>query len=1138
MVSEDDFEFTRSIIDIFNLVFVFLFYLLLLSCYIRKNNTNRSRKNDWITVSVASCCVLTSVSYLIAGLWDATAKTPKLNWWAFVVRPLVWATLAVSLLVERFTPVKILATVWWAFGFLSISFVNIENLSKSLTLLNLVWLEWAASFLLLLCALRNSKHFITRYTHSQTLSEPLLANETPDANTSQLKEPSFLSKLTFSWVNPLLGVGYRKPLVLEDIPCLAPIDEAAVAHEKFTKAWDSLQTEKTLNSANMVPKALAKVFFKEMVFSGLCILLRNIMVVVSPLLLYAFVDYANLEVKDLHHGLLLVGCLIIVKVVESLTNRQFYFNARRTGMRMRSALMVKVYEKQLKLSNLGKSRHSTGEVVNYIAIDAYRMGEFPMWFHLGWSCSLQLFLSIAVLFSVVGLGVLPGLVPLIVCALLNFPFAKAMQKSQLNFMVAQDKRLRSTSEILNNMKVIKLQSWEEKFKKIVESFRETEVHWLRETQLKRAYGTVLYWMSPTLVSSVVFFGCVLLKSAPLDAATIFTILAALRTMSEPVRFLPEALSALIQVKVSFDRINSFLVDDELQDTRMERNHEPENSHACIKIQDGDFSWDPESPVPTLRNINLEVTYGQKVAICGSVGAGKSSMLYSILGEISKTSGTVGVFGSIAYVSQTSWIQSGTIQDNILYGKPMDRTKYEKAIKACALDKDIEAFTHGDLTEIGQRGLNMSGGQKQRIQLARAVYNDADIYLLDDPFSAVDAHTAATLFNDCVMNCLEGKTVILVTHQVEFLSSVDNILVMQDGQIKQSGNYEKILTAGTAFEELVNAHKEAITGLNSSPSENKTINMHQNFEEVNNNNYLKKQISEGQLIKGPPGVQLTEEEEKEIGNVGWKPFLDYVVISEGSWFLFLSVFTVTSFVALQAAASYWLAYGIQIPKVTTIMLICVYTLLSSISTVFVFLRSFFAALLGLKASKLFFNKFTDSIFSAPMVFFDSTPVGRILTRASSDLSVIDFDIPFSFAYVAASGIELLAMICIMASVTWQVLIVAIFGLAATKYAQGYYQPNARELMRINGTTKAPVMNFASETSLGVATIRAFKMQERFFKEYLKLVDTDATTFFFSNASLEWLVLRTEAFSNLTLFTASFLLVFIPNGFVPPGMLVIS
>ncbi|KAK1436884.1 hypothetical protein QVD17_02668 [Tagetes erecta] len=1133
MVSDGDFEFTRrSIIDIVNLVFVLLFYMLLLLGYIRRNNTNRSRKNDWITVSVALCCFLTPVSYLIACLWDATAKTPKLNWWVFIVRAFVWVTLTVSLLIERFASVKILATVWWVFFFLSISFVTVENLSKSLTILDLVLVEWAASFLLLLCALRNFKKLITRYTQSQTLSEPLLFNETLDANTSQPEEPSFLSKLTFSWVNPLLAVGYRKPLALEDIPCLASVDQAAIAHEKFTKAWDSLHTEKNLNNANMVLKALAKVYFKEMVFSGLCILVRNILVVVSPLLLYAFVDYNNREVKDLHHGLLLVGCLIVVKVIESLSNRQFFFNAKRTGMRMRSALMVKVYEKQLKLSNLGKKRHSTGEVVNYIAIDAYRMGDFAMWFHFGWSYVIQLFLSIGILFSIVGLGVLPGLFPLFVCGLLNVPFAKAMQKCQLQFMAAQDKRLRSTSEILNNMKVIKLQSWEEKFKKITESFRETEVHWLRESQFKRVFGTVLYWMSPTLVSSFVFFGCVLLKTAPLDAATIFTILASLRTMSEPVRMLPDALSALIQVKVSFDRINSFLVDDELKDTRMETNQEREISDACIKIQDGNFSWDPESPIPTLTSINLEVKHGQKVAVCGSVGAGKSSILYSILGEMSKTSGTVSVYGSIAYVSQTSWIQSGTIQDNILYGKPMDRTKYEKAIKACALDKDIEAFSHGDLTEIGQRGLNMSGGQKQRIQLARAVYNDADIYLLDDPFSAVDAHTAATLFNDCVMTCLEGKTVILVTHQVEFLSSVDDILVMQNGQITQSGNYEKILMAGTAFELLVNAHKEAIAGLNPSPSENKTTNMHQSLVE-NDNTYLKKEKSEGQLVKGTQGVQLTEDEEKETGNVGWKPFVDYVVVSEGSWFLSLSVLSQTGFVALQAAASYWLAFGIQIPKVTSIMLICGYTLLSTVSTLFVFFRSFFSALLGLKASKLFFSKFTDSIFSAPMVFFDSTPVGRILTRASSDLSVIDFDIPFSLSYVIGAGVELLAMILIMASVTWQVLIVAIFSLVATNYAQGYYLPNARELMRINGTTKAPVMNYASETSLGVATIRAFKMQDRFFKEYLKLVDTDASTFFFSNATLEWLILRIETLSNLTLFTASFLLVLIPNGFVPSG-----
>nr|XP_043635509.1 ABC transporter C family member 8-like isoform X2 [Erigeron canadensis] len=1121
-----------SIVDIFHLGFVFLFYLLLLLSFFRKNNAERCRRRSYsISLSVAFCCFLTSISYLIAGLWEATDKSPQLNWWVFIVRALVWVSLMVSLLIERFISVKILASVWWLFCFGSISIVNIKSIVEKHSIKILGLVEWAASFFLIICALKNLKHFIACYRQSHTLFEPLLINETQDCNTSQLEEPSFLSKLTFSWVNQLLSLGYRKPLVLGDIPSLAPVDQAAIAHEKFTKAWDSLQTGKTSNNTNIVPKALAKVYFKEMLLSGLCVFLRTISVIISPLLLYAFVDYSNRKTKDLHQGLLLVGCLIVVKIMESLSHRQFFFNARRTGMRMRSALMVAVYEKQLKLSSLGKKRHSTGEVVNYIAVDAYRMGDFPMWFHVGWSSFVQLFLAIGVLFSIVGLGVLPGLVPLIICALLNIPFAKSMQKCQLEFMVAQDKRLRSTSEILNSMKVIKLQSWEEKFQKLVESCRDIEFHWLCESQFKRAFGTVLYWMSPTLISSFVFFGCVLLKSAPLDAATIFSILASLRSMAEPVRVLPDALSALIQVKVSFDRIYSFLVDDELKDHRMIRNQELKTSNAHITIQDGNFAWDPDSPTPTLKNVNLEVKCGQKVAVCGSVGAGKSSMLYALLGEISKTSGTVDIFGSIAYVSQTSWIQSGTVQDNILYGKPMDRTKYEMAIKACALDKDIETFNHGDLTEIGQRGLNMSGGQKQRIQLARALYNDADIYLLDDPFSAVDAHTAATLFNDCVMSCLESKTVILVTHQVEFLSSVDNILVMQDGQVTQSGSYKDLLMAGTAFEQLVNAHKDAITGLEP------TGNLDESKEDTDKSN-LSKANSDGQLLKGLPGVQLTEEEEKELGNVGWKPFFDYVVISQGIWFLSSCVLSQSGFVALQAAASYWLAFGIQIPQITTIKLIFVYTFLSTMSTLFVFGRSFFATLMGLRASKSFFNKFTNSIFRAPMVFFDSTPVGRILTRASSDLSVIDFDIPFSFAYVCGSGIELLAMICIMASVTWQVLIVAIFGMVASKYVQGYYQPTARELMRINGTTKAPVMNYASETSLGVSTIRAFKMQDRFFKGYLRLVDIDASTLLFSNATLEWLVMRIEAFSNLTLFTASFLLVLLPTGFVPSGLVGLS
>ncbi|BAT98412.1 hypothetical protein VIGAN_09206500 [Vigna angularis var. angularis] len=461
---------------------------------------------------------------------------------------------------------------------------------------------------------------------------------------------------------------------------------------------------------------------------------------------------------------------------------------------------------------------------------------------------------------------------------------------------------------------------------------------------------------------------------------------------------------------------------------------------------------------------------------------------------------------------------------------MEKTRYENAIRVCALDKDINDFSHGDLTEIGQRGINMSGGQKQRIQLARAVYNDADIYLLDDPFSAVDAHTAAILFKDCVMTALREKTVILVTHQVEFLSEVDTILVMEGGKVTESGKYENLLTAGTAFEQLVSAHTEAITELDQN-NENRTS------REESQGVY--KYQSEGEIsTEGQLGMQLTQEEEKEIGDVGFKTFWDYISFSRGPLMLFYIILAQFAFIALQTGSTIWLALAIDIPKITTAFLVGVYSLISFSGVAFVYIRCLLSAYLGLNSSKAFFTSFNTAIFNAPMLFFDSTPIGRILTRASSDLSILDFDITYSITFATCIPIEIFVMIGVMVLVTWPVLIVAIPAIVASKYVQEYYQASSRELMRINGTTKAPVMNFAAETSLGVVTVRAFDMVERFFKNYLKLVDTDATLFFHSNVATEWLLLRIEALQNLTVITSALLLVLFPQGYVSSGLVGLS
>ncbi|KAH9331200.1 hypothetical protein KI387_003308, partial [Taxus chinensis] len=238
----------------------------------------------------------------------------------------------------------------------------------------------------------------------------------------------------------------------------------------------------------------------------------------------------------------------------------------------------------------------------------------------------------------------------------------------------------------------------------------------------------------------------------------------------------------------------------------------DSTDMVIEIQQGVFSWDPAAPSPTIRGLDVQVKRGMKVAVCGTVGSGKSSLLSCILGEIPKISGTVRISGTKAYVSQSPWIQSGKIKDNILFGRELEETRYESVLQACAFKKDLELFPYGDQTEIGERGINLSGGQKQRIQIARAVYQDADIYLFDDPFSAVDAHTGTHIFQECLRGILGSKTVVYITHQVEFLFAADLILVMRDGEITQAGKYDEILQSSTDFEELVGAHQKALKSI--------------------------------------------------------------------------------------------------------------------------------------------------------------------------------------------------------------------------------------------------------------------------------------------------------------------------------------
>ncbi|GJN38645.1 hypothetical protein PR202_gb27707 [Eleusine coracana subsp. coracana] len=1043
----------RTLVDCVNVVLLVAYVsALVAACFRRQHAGQRSGggRRRWELVVVSVCCVAAALGYGVIGFQDATDITGTAP---YFVRVLVWIALATSLHVQPTRLTVAVAVLWWALFSLLITAYNVEILAGGHQLDVAEVVAWPANFLLLLCAIGSLLQW--RHGHhgnasdNDSLSEPLIGKD-KTVHTSELYRSGLFGQLAFSWLNPLLRLGRSKALDLADIPLITGEDSAQHASDKFAEAWSRHVNDKGRHrsgSSNSLAFVLLKCFLSEIALTGFYALMRTLSIAVAPLLLFAFVWYSKQEERDLRTGLLLVGCLLLMKLVESLSQRHWFFDSRRTGMRIRSALMAVIFQKQLRLSSQGRKNHSTGEIVNYIAVDAYRLGDSISWLHMGWSSPLQLAFSIATLFWALKLGALPGLVPLIIFGFLNVPFAKILQGYQAKFMVAQDERLRRTSEILNSMKIIKLQSWEEKFRHVIESLRDAEFKWLRETQMKKAYGAVMYWMSPTVVSAVMYTATAIIGSVPLNASTLFTVLATLRVMAEPVRFLPEILTMMIQYKVSLDRIEKFLLEDEIKEEDVRRVLS-DDSDIRIQVQDGNFSWSASGAHLSLRNVKLSVRRGEKVAICGPVGSGKSSLLYALLGEIPRVSGSVEVFGSVAYVSQNSWIQSGTVRDNILFGKPFNRELYDKAIKSCALDKDIENFDHGDLTEIGQRGLNMSGGQKQRIQLARAVYSDADVYLLDDPFSAVDAHTAAVLFYDCVMTALAEKAVVLVTHQVEFLTETDRILVMEGGLVSQQGKYAELLESGTAFEKLVSAHQSSITALDTTSSQqNKVQGIQQSDDNIIPSAlHATRQASDIEVSARFHQQHSSLQKRRKRGLI---------------------------------MSTYWLAIAVQTDNVSAALLVGAYSGLSIFSCCFSYFRSFFAAILGLKASKAFFGGLMDSVFKAPMSFFDSTPVGRILTRASSDLSILDFDIPYSMAFVVTGSIEVVTTILVM------------------------------------------------------VTIRAFSATERFIRNNMQLIDTDATLFFHTVAAQEWVLIRVEALQSLTILTSALFLILVPPGVISPG-----
>ncbi|KAL9928604.1 multidrug-Resistance like Protein 1 isoform 1-T3 [Glossina fuscipes fuscipes] len=1022
---------------------------------------------------------------------------------------------------------------------------------------------------------------------------------------------SFLSRVTYQWFDGMALKGYRKPLEEKDLWDLRAQDSCKEIMPIFAYYWNK-NVRKYYKLGAVQPKAqykdgtvifdnphvkmgnkkgmasimppIIRSFGGVFLFGSMMKLFCDILTFVQPQILrliIAFVeDNANGETESQPEwkGILYSALLFLVAAAQTFILGQYFQRMFIVGLRIRTALINAIYRKALVISNTARKESTVGEIVNLMAVDAQRFMDLTTYLNMLWSAPLQIALALYFLWELLGPSVLAGLAVMIILIPLNGVIANRIKTYQIRQMKYKDDRVKLMNEVLSGIKVLKLYAWEPSFEKKVLEIRDKEIATLKSTAYLNASTSFLWSCAPFLVSLVTFATYVLIdENNVLDATKTFVSLSLFNILRFPLTMLPMLISNMVQTQVSVNRINKFMNSEELDPNNVQ--HDSTKPHPLI-IENGSFSWgDDES---TLKNINIEVKKNTLCAIVGTVGSGKSSILQSFLGEMDKISGTVNTVGSIAYVPQQAWIQNATFRENILFGKPYDRRRYNRVINACALKPDIDILSAGDLTEIGEKGINLSGGQKQRISLARAVYNNADIYLLDDPLSAVDSHVGKHIFEEVIGpgGILANKTRILVTHGITFLPQTDNIYVMKLGEISENGTYQDLLNKRGDFsdfllqhiqegneevenldeiklhlegnlqsEELKDRFQKAIT-LARTESLSDAVSVH-SLESTSTvrRRKLERESSEISInsinsrtkLNIEEQGKLIETEKSQTGGVEFAVYKHYIK-SVG---VFLSMATLLLnfiFQAFQIGSNLWLTRWSNDKRVehdTSLrdMYLGVYGAFGFGQGVFAYFAVVFVYCGTFEAAKKMHNDLFHVILRGSVCrFFDITSIGRLLNHFSGDMEIIDNELPGTLDSFLTFIFLVLATIVVI-SISTPIFLVVIIPIAFLYYfAQRFYVATSRQLMRLESVSRSPIYSHFGETITGVSTIRAYAVQDRFIDESDNKVDKNQVCKYPSLIANRWLAIRLEMVGNLIILFASLFAVL--GGQSNPGLVGLS
>ncbi|XP_039710107.1 ATP-binding cassette sub-family C member 10 isoform X1 [Pteropus medius] len=971
---------------------------------------------------------------------------------------------------------------------------------------------------------------------------------------------SWLSRFSYAWLTPLLARGARGELRQPQDICHLP--------HRLHPAYLACVIKAHWQEGTQLWRVLYGAFGQCYLALGLLKLVGTMLGFSGPLLLSLLVGFLEEGQEPLSNGLLYALGLAGGAVLGAVLQNQYGYEVRKVTLQARGAVLNILYQKALQL---GPTRPPAGEALNLLGTDSERLLNFAGSFHEAWGLPLQLAITLYLLHQQVGVAFVGGLILALLLVPVNKVIATRIMASNQEMLQYKDARVKLMTELLSGIRVIKFFGWEQALGARVEACRARELGRLWVIKYLDAACVYLWAALPVIISIVIFITYVLMGHQ-LTATKVFTALALVRMLILPLNNFPWVINGLLEAKVSLDRIQRFL-DLPNQNPKAYYSQDPPTEPSTVlELHEALFSWDPVGTSQETFISHLEVKKGVLVGIVGKVGCGKSSLLAAIAGELHRLRGRVAVWGlskGFGLATQEPWIQFATIRDNILFGKTFDAQLYKEVLEACALNDDLSILPDGDQTEVGEKGVTLSGGQRARIALARAVYQEKELYLLDDPLAAVDADVANHLLHRCILGTLSHTTRLLCTHRTEYLEKADLVLLMEAGCLVQAGPPSEILP-------LVRAVPKVWADGQESDSATAQSGKQRNPEKT------KERVEAEESTSG----RLLQEESKKEGAVAFHVYRAYWK-AMGQGLALAILFSLLLMQATRNAADWWLSHWIsQLKKAknssqealapTTLdsagllsaqlllfspgsiytsvfplpkaapngssdirFYLTVYATIAGVNSLCTLLRAVLFAAGTLQAAATLHRRLLCRVLTAPVTFFSSTPMGRILNRFSSDVACTDDSLPFILNILLANAAGLLGLLAVLASgLPWLLLLLPPLSIIYYR-VQRYYRASSRELRRLGSLTLSPLYTHLADTLAGLPVLRAAGATDRFEEENQRLLELNQRCQFASSATMQWLDIRLQLMGAAVVSAiAGIALVQHQQGLANPGLVGLS